>query len=132
MQRHRSLIAWQRCRDLAVIVYRLTERFPPAERFGLTSQMRRAAVSSAANIAEGHARAGPAELQRFLSIALGSLAELDTLAEVATAAGILQGEALDDLQRARELASRATFALYRAVAGGLLRHARTPARRHVP
>ncbi len=59
-------------------VYRLTETFPESEKFGLTGQMRRAAVSIPSNIAEGAARGGPLELARFLCIARGSLAELDT------------------------------------------------------
>jgi four helix bundle protein len=65
--------------ELAPEIYKLTRRFPSEERFGLTSQMRRAVVSVAANIAEGQGRNHPGEFRQFLGIARGSLAELDTL-----------------------------------------------------
>jgi four helix bundle protein len=64
--------------ELAAGVYRLTNRLPEAEKFGLQAQMRRAAVSIASNIAEGAARNSSAELRHFLSNSLGSLAELET------------------------------------------------------
>jgi four helix bundle protein len=86
---HRNLRAWQQSVELVVATYRLTEKFPDAERYGLTSQMRRAAVSVPANIAEGAARSGTKELIHFLSIAAGSLSELDTLVEVAVKLGYL-------------------------------------------
>jgi len=84
---HRNLPAWQQGIELVHDIYRLTAHFPPDERYGLTSQMRRAAVSVPANIAEGAARAGTKELLHFLSIANGSLSELDTLTEVAQQLG---------------------------------------------
>jgi four helix bundle protein len=69
---------WQKEMRLAKSVYQLTARFPPDERFGLTSQMRRAAVSVPSNVAEGQARHGTREFLQFLSHASGSLAELET------------------------------------------------------
>ena len=69
--------------QLARLVYAATETFPRSEQFGLTLQLRRAAVSVASNIAEGAARASSKEFSQFLSIALGSLAELDTQIELA-------------------------------------------------
>ena len=84
---HRNLRAWQQAVDLVCSIYRFTEAFPESERYGLTSQMRRASVSVPANIAEGFARSGTKELLHFLSIASGSLSELDTLAEVAVKLG---------------------------------------------
>ncbi|OGG72852.1 hypothetical protein A3A38_02705 [Candidatus Kaiserbacteria bacterium RIFCSPLOWO2_01_FULL_53_17] len=78
MQTYRDLIVWQRSIQLVKAVYRLTERFPKAEMFGLTSQMRRAAVSIPANIAEGYARKHRAEYLQFLRISFGSGAELET------------------------------------------------------
>ena len=103
MQRnHRNLRAWQQSVDLVCAIYRFTESFPDSERYGLSSQMRRASVSVPANIAEGFARKGTKELLHFLSIASGSLSELDTLAEVAaklgyvSSAGKIQQE-IDDV-----------------------------------
>ena len=77
----------KRSRRLASAVYRLTGSFPRAEVYGLTSQMRRCAVSIAANIAEGFGRGGQGDLERFLRIAAGSAAELDVLIGVATDLG---------------------------------------------
>jgi four helix bundle protein len=79
---YRDLQIWQKAVELAVHVYQITEAFPKSEVYGLTSQMRRAAVSVASNIAEGHSRS-QAELSRFLAIARGSLAELETQMEIA-------------------------------------------------
>lgn len=76
--KHYGLDVWKRSMRLVREVYRLTAMFPDSEKFGLTGQMRRAAVSVPSNIAEGAARGGPLELVRFLCIARGSLAELDT------------------------------------------------------
>lgn len=75
---YQQLQVWQRAMDLAAEVYRVTRALPPDERFGLTSQMRRAAVSIASNIAEGQGRATRGEFKQFLSIADGSLQELET------------------------------------------------------
>jgi len=74
----RDLIAWQKGMELAKLVYRLTQEFPDSERFGLITQMRRAGVSIPSNIAEGYARGTRPEYIRFLRIARGSLAELQT------------------------------------------------------
>lgn len=79
---HRDLLVWQRAIALVEMVYGATESFPASERFGLGGQMRRAAVSVPANIAEGHARSGTRELLHYLSISAGSLSELDTLIEI--------------------------------------------------
>lgn len=75
---------------MATVVYRVTGAFPAAETYGLTGQMRRAAVSVPSNIAEGAARS-PKEFARFLSIAGGSLSELDTQIEIALNLGYLTG-----------------------------------------
>ncbi|MSQ73549.1 MAG: four helix bundle protein [Betaproteobacteria bacterium] len=87
---HRNLRAWQQAVELVSDIYRLTAKFPDTERYGLTSQMRRAAVSAPANIAEGSARAGTKELLHFLSMSSGSLSELDTLLEVAKQLGYVK------------------------------------------
>jgi four helix bundle protein len=73
----RDLRVWHQAHRLALTVYRLTENFPRAETYGLTSQLRRASVSVPANIAEGCGRGSDPELMRFLRIALGSVNELD-------------------------------------------------------
>jgi len=80
---HRQLIVWQKSCDLVVMVYRATDQFPDVEKYGLTSQIRRAVISVPANITEGAGRWGSAEFQRFLSIARGSLSELEALVELA-------------------------------------------------
>lgn len=77
MKDFRSLKVWEKAHPLALEVYRATRTFPDDERFGLTSQLRRAAVSIPANIAEGCGRAGGAELGRFLAIAMGSASEVE-------------------------------------------------------
>ena len=91
---HRSLKTWQEAVNLVEHVYAATRSFPKEEMFGLAAQMRRAAVSVPANIAEGAARAGTKELVRFLSIAAASLSELDTHVEIARRLGYLEGPGL--------------------------------------
>ena len=78
----RDLIAWQKSMMLAQHIYRVTQRMPESERFGLTNQMRRAAVSIPSNIAEGYARQTTADYIKFLRTARGSLAELMTQMEI--------------------------------------------------
>jgi four helix bundle protein len=75
---HKDLDVWKKSMNLVVLIYDITSKFPSDERFGLTSQMRRAAVSIPSNIAEGAARKGDKEFIQFLMIALGSLSELET------------------------------------------------------
>ena len=79
---HKRLEAWKEAKKLAIEVYQLTKSFPKQETFLLASQMQRAAVSVPSNIAEGAARAGKVEFSRYLTVALGSLAELDTQLEI--------------------------------------------------
>ena len=75
---YKDLLVWQKGMALTKLVYLLTQKFPAEERYGLTSQLRRAAVSIPSNIAEGQARRGTTEFLQFLSITQGSLAELET------------------------------------------------------
>jgi four helix bundle protein len=77
-QSFRDLTVWQRAIDLTVCIYELTAEFPNAEIYGLSSQMRRAAVSVSSNIAEGAGRGGKKEFRQFLSMARGSNCELQT------------------------------------------------------
>ena len=80
---HKDLKAWQESMDLVVTIYKITSKFPDEEKYGLTTQLRRASVSVPSNIAEGSARKGNKEYIQFLYVALGSLAELDTQLEIA-------------------------------------------------
>ena len=84
-QSFRNLQVWQRAMQLSVAVYRLTREFPREEVYGLTSQIRRSAVSVPSNIAEGQGRLSPGEFRQFLSIARGSNCELQTQLEIARA-----------------------------------------------
>lgn len=79
----KDLVVWQKSRDLAVELYRITESFPKSELYGLVNQMRRAAISISSNIAESYHRFHIKEKQQFLSIAFGSGAELDSQIEIA-------------------------------------------------
>jgi len=78
VQDYRDLKVWQAAMELTTAIYAITSRFPTSEAFGLSSQMQRAAVSIPSNIAEGHARDSTKEFLRFVSIAMGSLAEIET------------------------------------------------------
>ena len=75
---YRDLVVWQQAMDLVVDAYRITRRFPPEEKYGLVQQLRRAAVSAPSNIAEGHGRDHLGDYLRQLSIANGSLMEVET------------------------------------------------------
>jgi four helix bundle protein len=94
MQHYQQLLVWQKAMDLTVWCYELTQPFPVEERYGLTSQIRRAGVSVPANIAEGHSRFHTKEFLNHLSIARGSLAELETELMVSQRVGFLSQEKL--------------------------------------
>ena len=79
----KDLIVWQKSRDLAIAIYKLTEKFPKSELYGLTNQMRRAAISISSNIAESYHRFHTKEKQQFLAIAFGSGSELESQIEIA-------------------------------------------------
>ena len=83
----RDLRVWQRAMDLVEMIYKVSVDFPRSETYGLTSQIRRAAISVPSNIAEGHSRKHTKEYLRFLSVAQGSLAELQTQIEIASRLG---------------------------------------------
>ena len=111
---YRDLIAWKKAMDLADLVYDLTEQFPARERFGLSHQMRKAAVSVPSNIAEGHRRRRPGYLHH-LEIALGSHGELDTQSILASRRKFIVG---DDCRRLNTLIAegRLTHGLVRSLA----------------
>jgi four helix bundle protein len=110
-----KLTAWQCCHELFLQTYRVTSQFPKHELYGLTSQIRRAAFSAAANIAEGSAKQGPREFRRFLDTSLGSLAEVAYAIRAATDLGLLTAEESKRLNEMRMKAGRCTWGLYRRV-----------------
>lgn len=79
---YRDLIVWQKAIELVVLIYDLTKDFPKEELYGLSSQMRRAAVSIPSNIAEGNRRSSPKDRNHFVIVAFGSAAELETQLEI--------------------------------------------------
>ncbi|MCZ0940016.1 MAG: four helix bundle protein, partial [Caldilineaceae bacterium] len=94
---YRDLKVWQRAMDLTVRTYEITRRFPAEEKYGLVSQMRRAAASVPANIAEGQARRSKKEFLQMLGIARGSLAELATFVTLSNRLELIQSETGDSL-----------------------------------
>ena len=102
LKSYQDLIVWKKSIDLAEMVYRVSAKFPTEEKFGLTSQIRRAAVSVPANIAEGAERNATGEFLQFLGIASGSLAETETFLILAEKLGIATTEQISPL---RELAT---------------------------
>ena len=114
MGNFRELLVWRRAQDLALDVYRTTESFPRDERFGLTAQMRRAAVSVSSNIAEGCGRQGDRELARFLHIARGSVRELECQLLLSCELGYLQQDAHAKLDAASQEISRMLNGLIRS------------------
>ena len=116
--RYRDLVAWQKAMVLVKQVYRASKNWPKEELYGLTSQARRAAVSIPANIAEGQGRTGTREMSHHLSIAQGSLAELETLLLIAQDLAYLDPATCEALVTQSTEVSR--------VVGGLIRRLRQP------
>jgi len=112
---HKKLIAWQKSMDLVVLIYRITNGFPKEELYGLVSQMRRAAVSGPSNIAEGAANRTTDQFRNFLSIAIGSLNELNTQLEIAFRVGYLSTTDHDDAQRLLDECLAVTYGLKRSL-----------------
>ena len=107
MRDFRKLDIWRLGVEFAVTIYEATEKFPSTEIYGMTSQMRRSAVSISANIAEGSGRDSDGDFLRFLRIALGSLNEVETMIEISRRLGLLSGQianVIDD--QARDLGVR--------------------------
>lgn len=86
---YQKLIVWQRAKELVVLVYKITDKFPKNEEFGLKSQMRRAAISVLSQIAEGYSRKSIKDKKHFIEISIGSLYELESDIEVANDLGYL-------------------------------------------
>ena len=115
MSRYERLHAWRECHELALAVYRTTKQFPAEERYGLTSQTRRAAFSAAVNIVEGCARHSTKEFRRFLDISLSSLSEVGYALRFAREAGLLPEEDWSTLNDRQSRARFLTWQLYRAL-----------------
>jgi four helix bundle protein len=115
-RKHHDLVAWQVSVDLVKMLYQTTEAFPSKEAFGLTSQIRRSAVSVPSNIAEGAARATKREFAHFLIMARGSLSEIDTQLTIAKSLGYI-----GDDRELQEVLDR-VFGLI----GGLLKSVKAP------
>jgi four helix bundle protein len=107
--------AWERCHQLCVAVFNATSSWPQAERFGLTSQARRAAHSAAANIAEGCAKRGAKEFRRYLDISLGSLSELSYTLLLARDLKVLSQEEWNKLDELHKRAGGITWLLYKSL-----------------
>ncbi len=103
----RDLIVWQRAINLIEKIYRMTQQFPREELYGLTSQIRRAAVSIASNIAEGQGRTTPGEFRHFIGIARGSTSEVETQLIIAERLGYVSsaviGPALQDCDEIKRM-----------------------------
>ena len=114
---HERFEAWKWAHRLALEVYTATDRWSRSERYGLTSQARRAAISIPTNIAEGAARHGRREFARFLSISLGSLAELSYLLLFSRDRGLCDETEWRALETLRDQTGKLVYGLYRRVRG---------------
>jgi four helix bundle protein len=126
MRDFKDLGVWQRSRDLATSVYDATEAFPAAERFVITDQLRRAAVSISTNLAEGNARLAPRDQARFYRIALGSAREVEALLILATDRKYLSTEPSNQIIAAAQEIQRMIIGLLRYC------HRRQPSKRERP
>ena len=108
--------AWKVAHQLALAIYQVSDRWPASERYQLTSQVRRAALSVPTNIAEGAAKRGRKEFRRYLDIANGSLAELSYLLRFSKDRGIITEENFLSLNEQRDRAGKLTWGLYAALA----------------
>jgi four helix bundle protein len=116
---YKDLKVWQSAMDLVETIYRVTKTFPKDETYGLTSQMRRASVSVASNIAEGKGRCSDKELMQFLSFARGSLFEVETQIIIASRLNYLDREKADEIESQTAEVGR--------ILNGLMKAFRTPA-----
>jgi four helix bundle protein len=112
---YRELEIWREAMEVCEEIYRITDEFPKKEQFTLTSQMRRASISIPSNIAEGFVRKHAKEFRRFLSISLGSLAELDTQILLSVQLGYLRKNEAEDLLMKTEILGRKTTNFYKRI-----------------
>ena len=96
---YKDLIVWQKSIDLVANIYSITEKLPSHERFGLSSQLQRAAVSIAASIAEGHGRGTRADYAHFLDMANGSVAEVETLITICKKLSLISADQCSTIEQ---------------------------------
>lgn len=113
MHNYQELIVWQKAVELVQLTYKVTAAFPTDERFGLTSQIRRSAVSVASNIAEGAGRNTDKDFQNFISIAAGSAFELETHLIIALKVNFLANDDCETLRNELEQIKKMLFSLRR-------------------
>jgi len=112
---HRKLDVWKKSMDFVKHVYQATETFPKSEIYGLSSQMRRAAVSIPSNLAEGAARKGKKEFNQYLNIAQGSISEVDTQIELSFILNFIEKDLYNDLMDELNTISKMLFGLSRSL-----------------
>ena len=113
----KELIVWQKADEMAYEIYIITKKFPKDELYGLTSQLRRAALSVPTNIVEGYARKGDKELTRFINIAIGSMAETEYLLNFSKRLGYLSETDFERIENLRSEVGRLLWKFYKKVAG---------------
>jgi four helix bundle protein len=112
---YKDLIVWQKADVLALNIYQATKKFPKDELYGITSQLRRAALSVPTNIVEGYARKGDKELARFVNIAIGSLTETEYLLTFAQRLGYLAEQEYEQLDTLRSEVGKLLWTFYQTV-----------------
>ena len=115
MKSYKKLKAAEKAYELVLEVYRVTEEFPKAEQFGLTSQLKRAAVSVLANLVEGQARRSKKEFRQLVNVARGSLAEVEVYLELARDLGFLTKESYQCVEELRSNVGSLTYGLIRSL-----------------
>ncbi|MEC4686378.1 MAG: four helix bundle protein [Nitrospirota bacterium] len=113
---YKELIVWQTSDKLAIEVYKVTKKFPKDEIYGITSQLRRAALSIPTNIVEGYARKGDKELARFVSIAIGSMAETEYLLDFSRRLGYVSEKEYEGIEAIRSEVGKLLWKFYKKLA----------------
>jgi four helix bundle protein len=114
-KRYSDLIVWQKAMNLVETVYKITKTFPKEETYGLSGQLRRAAVSVPSNIAEGHSRTGRREFAHYLSMAHGSLSEVETQVEIALRLGYITEQEREQVFQSSAEVGRIVVGLIRSL-----------------
>jgi len=115
MMPYERLKAWEACHALWIAVFHSTQSWPASERYGIAAQIKRAALSAGANIAEGIAKRGQRDCARQVNIAIGSLAEVAYMLRAARDVGILKEQEYDHLLSKQQTAGRLTMLLYKGL-----------------